>query len=124
QLEKDGESIRNAWVDRVEEKLGHHGSPTCSVIFDNSLGQLVGQVGEGFKLMLKLMNHARLGVGVESIGVCEAAYRAAKDYAQERSSMGHTIDRHPMIADYLDEMELTIRGIRAMAIEAAFAEEV
>lgn len=123
QLEKDGEVIRNAWVDRVEEKLGHHGSPTCSVIFDNSLGELVGKEGEGFKLMLKLMNHARLGVGVEGIGMCEAAYRAAKEYAEERTSMGSTLDKHPMIADYLDEMELTIKGIRAMAMEAAFAEE-
>ena len=122
-IERDGETIKNAWVDRVEEKIGHHGSPTCSVMFENSEGELIGNVGDGFKLMLKLMNHARLGVGFESIGVCEAAYRAAKAYAAERVSMGCTIDQHPLIADMLDEMDVTIRGIRALAVKAAIAEE-
>lgn len=123
-ITRDGTTIRNAWVDRVEEKTGHHGSPTCSVIFDNSEGDLIGSVGDGFKLMLQLMNHARLGVGIESVGVCMAAYHAAKSYAAERTSMGSTIDKHPLIAEALDDMDLTIRGLRAMAMEAAHCEEM
>ena len=122
-IERDGETIRNAYVDRVEEKIGHHGSATCSVQFENSEGRLIGKEGEGFKMMLLLMNNARIGVGFESIGSCEAAYRLAKAYAEERKSMGKTIDRHEMIADYLDEMDVTIRGLRAMAVEAAIHEE-
>ena len=56
------------------------------------------------------MNNARLGVGFECIGLCEAAFRAAKQYASERRSMGKTIDQHEMIADLLDEMEIDILG--------------
>ena len=123
-IERGGESLRNAWVDRVEEKIGHHASATCSVQYDNSEAQLIGKTGDGFPLMLMLMNHARLGVGFEGIAMCEAAYRAAYDYAHERITMGSPIAEHPMIANYLDEMELTIKGLRAMAVEAGMAEEI
>ena len=67
---------------------------------------------------------ARLGVGAESLGLCEAAHRLARAYAAERKSMGKTIDRHEMIADYLDEMRTDIQGIRAMAMRATFCEEM
>jgi alkylation response protein AidB-like acyl-CoA dehydrogenase len=123
-IERNGETVTNAYVDRIEEKCGHHGSATCSVQFDNSEAELIGKEGEGFKLMLKLMNHARLGVGFESIGLAQAAYCLARDYAKERRSMGKPIDQHPMVADYLDEMDVTIRAIRAIAVEAAVAEEL
>jgi len=123
EIERDGKTLTNAVIERVEQKVGHHGSATCALRYDNSEAQLIAKAGDGFKLMVKLMNHARLGVGFESIGACEASYRCAKEYAAERSTMGQTIDQHPMIADYLDEMDVTIRGLRALAMEAAFAEE-
>ncbi len=123
-IEKDGRTVANAEVDRIEEKIGHHGSVTASVQYEDSEAQLIGRPGEGFKLMLMLMNNARLGVGFESIGLAENALRQAKEYAAERVSMGKTIDRHEMIADYLDEMDVTIRGLRAIAIEGALAEEM
>ncbi len=123
-IERDGETITNAEVDRLEEKLGHHGSVTASVQYEESQAELIGKPGEGFRLMLMLMNNARLGVGFESLGLCENALRQAREYAAERESMGKTIDRHEMIADYIDEMDVTIRGLRAMAIEGAIAEEM
>jgi hypothetical protein len=70
------------------------------------------------------MNHARLGVGFEAIGLCEAARRMASAYAAERRSMGKPLDRHEMIADYLSEMETDIVGLRALAMHAAFHDEV
>lgn len=73
--------------------------------------------------MLTLMNNARVGVGFESIGVAEAAYRLARDYAAERRSMGKPIAEHEMIADYLDEMRTDIQGLRALAAASAYAEE-
>jgi alkylation response protein AidB-like acyl-CoA dehydrogenase len=116
--------VWHATVSRIEEKIGHHGSVTATIDFDRSPAELVGKRGEGFKLMLLLMNNARIGVGFESLGLCEAAYRLAKEYAAERRSMGKTIDRHEMIADYLDEMRTDIQGIRAMAVEGAYWEEL
>ncbi len=120
----DGTRVRHATIDRVEEKLGHHGSVTAAISFARSPAQLIGARGQGFAQMLVLMNNARLGVGFESIGLCEAAYRLARDYAAERPSMGKTIDRHELVADYLDEMRTDIQGLRAMAIHGAWHEEM
>ena len=124
--EEDGEGNRTRIVQlsRVEEKLGHHGSATCGLVFDKAPADLVGERGEGFKYMLTLMNNARLGVGFECLGLSESAYRAASEYAAERSSMGKTIDRHEMIAEYLETMQTEIQGIRAMAVTAGFHEEM
>lgn len=124
--EDDGAGGRRrlATIDRLEEKLGHHGSATAAVSFEATPGFLIGQRGEGFKLMLLLMNNARIGVGFEAIGVAEAAYRLARAYAAERRSMGKTIDRHEMIADMLEEMKTDIQGLRALAMESAYWEEL
>jgi alkylation response protein AidB-like acyl-CoA dehydrogenase len=115
---------RLSTIDGIEEKLGHNASATVAISFDHSPAQLIGKRGEGFKNMLLLMNNARVGVGFESLGLCEAAYRAAKAYAAERPSMGKTIDRHEMIADMLDEMRTDIQAIRALAITAGLHEEI
>ncbi len=120
----DGTRVDYASVDNLESKLGHHGSATVSISYERTPAHLIGKRGDGFKQMLLLMNTARIGVGFESLGLCEAAWRMAKAYAAERPSMGKTIDRHEMIADYLDEMENDIKGIRALAMYAAFHEEM
>jgi alkylation response protein AidB-like acyl-CoA dehydrogenase len=122
--EPDGRRTRLATLARVEEKLGHHGSATVSITFDRTPAELVGKRGEGFRYMLEFMNHARLSVGFESIGLCEAALRMARSYAAERRSMGKPIERHEMIADYLSEMETDLLGLRALAMDAAFHDEV
>ncbi len=122
--DEQGRRQRTVTLDRIEHKLGHHASCTCALTFDRSPAFLLGQRGEGFKYMLTLMNNARLGVGFESLGLCEAAYRMAKAYAETRPSMGKTIDRHEMIADMLDEMRTDIQGIRALAMYSAAQEEL
>jgi alkylation response protein AidB-like acyl-CoA dehydrogenase len=122
--EVDGERTWYATMERLEEKLGHHGSPTVSVSFDGAPAQLVGTRGEGFRQMLLLMNNARIGVGFEAVGLCESAYRMARAYAAQRPSMGKMIDKHEIIADYLREMENDILGLRALAVRAAFNEEL
>ena len=122
--DEDGNRVRHSTLERVDEKLGHHGSATVGITFDRSPAELIGTRGEGFRLMLLLMNNARISVGFESIGLCEAAYRMAKAYAAERPSMGKTIDQHEMIAEMLDEMESDILGMRALAVKAAHNEEL
>lgn len=124
QPKKRGPKTWYARVERIEEKLGHHGSATVAITFDRTPGELIGQRGEGFRLMLLLMNNARIGVGFESLGLMEAAVRLARDYAAERPSMGKTIDKHEMIADYLDEMQSDIEGLRAIVMRAAWHEEL
>ncbi len=111
-------------LDRVEEKMGHHGSATAALSFEGAPAFLCGKRGEGFKQMLILMNNARLSVGFESIGLCEAALRLAKSYAAERVSMGKTLDRHELLADYLSEMDTDLRALRALAMYGAYHEEL
>jgi len=120
----DGTRRRIVTLERVEEKLGHHGSVTAALGFDRAPAELIGQRGEGFKYMLVLMNNARVGVGFESIGLAECAHRMARAYAEERRSMGKAIARHEMIADYLDEMATDVQALRALAVTACFHEEM
>ena len=120
----DGEEVDNVRIGKLEHKIGHNGSPTCSLIYDNSVGRLIGHRGEGFELMLVLMNFARVAVGFEGLGIMEAANRVARAYAAERVTMGKTIDRHEMIADYLEDMDLWTRGIRALLFDAATTTEL
>ena len=122
--EEGGTKTWHSTVERLEEKLGHHASPTVTISFDNSPAELIGKPGEGFKYMLLLMNNARIAVGFEAIGLSECALRMAKEYAAQRPSMGKTIDKHEIIADYIDEAETDIAGLRALAVRAAFNEEV
>jgi alkylation response protein AidB-like acyl-CoA dehydrogenase len=68
----------------LEHKLGIHGSPTCVMEYENATGWLVGEEHQGMKCMFTMMNNARLGVGVQGVGVAEAATQKALAYAQER----------------------------------------
>jgi hypothetical protein len=120
----DGTRKRWATIDRVEEKLGHHGSVTTALSFERAPAVLIGQRGQGFEYMLVLMNNARVGVGFECIGLAEAAHRMARAYAEERRSMGKPIARHEMIADWLDEMRTDIQALRALAVTSCFHEEM
>ncbi|MHB1844683.1 MAG: acyl-CoA dehydrogenase family protein [Deltaproteobacteria bacterium] len=119
-----GKRVRHVIVERIEEKLGHHGSVTAALSFERAPAELIGKRGEGFEYMLVLMNNARVAVGFESLGLAEAALRMAEGYAAERRSMGKPIGRHEMIADWLDEMRTDVQAIRALAVASAYHEEM
>lgn len=122
--DNQGMRKRHIQIERVEKKLGQHASPTCVVTFDNTPAEIIGKRGEGFLLMLRLMNNARIGVGFVALGIAENAYRLAKTYAAERTSMGKTIDQHEIIADYLDEAASNLQIMRALTFDAAYHEEM
>lgn len=68
----------------LEEKVGIHASPTCVMEYDGATGWLIGEENKGLACMFTMMNSARLNVGLEGVGVGEAAWQTAFDYAQER----------------------------------------
>jgi alkylation response protein AidB-like acyl-CoA dehydrogenase len=68
----------------IENKMGIHGSPTCVLAFEAAQGWLVGAPGGGLACMFTMMNHARLGVGLQGLGLSERALQAAVSYAFER----------------------------------------
>jgi alkylation response protein AidB-like acyl-CoA dehydrogenase len=120
----DGRRKRIATLDRLEEKLGHEGSATAAITFDRSPAHLIGKRGEGFKLHApaheQRPHRRRLRVDRPVRG----RLRLAKAYAAERRSMGKTIDKHEMIADYLDEMRTDIQALRALAMYSGVHEEL
>ncbi len=122
--EQNGVKIRNFAILGQEKKMGQPSSVTVSLAYDNSHGFLVGARGHGFKNMALVMNDARLLVGFEGIGICEKAYRMAKEFADNRIAMGKKISDHEMIADYLDEMSIENKALRSLAYYAAFHEEM
>jgi len=123
-IERDGKLVDNVRIAKLEEKLGHHASATCSLLYEDSEGELIGKRGEGFSLMLVLMNSARLAVGFESIGLAEAALRMARAHASERRTMGKPIAEHELVAEKLLEMETWIQALRALAFDAMNAVEI
>ena len=68
----------------LEHKLGIHGSPTCVMNFEGAQGWLVGQPNGGLACMFTMMNHARLGVGLQGLGLSERALQASIAFAYER----------------------------------------
>src|ERR1700750_1036373 len=71
----------------VEHKLGMHASPTCTMTMGDhggATGHLIGEENRGMLFMVNMMNQARLGVGLEGVGVADRAYQQALSYAQER----------------------------------------
>lgn len=101
-------------VSRVESKLGIHGSPTCVVELEHAEGYLLGEAGQGFRAMLDLMNNARLGVAAQAIGIAEAAYRAAHEYAQQRVQFDAPIIEQPLVKSMLAQMVIHIQAARAL----------
>ncbi len=78
----------------LEHKVGIHASPTCVMELDGAVGELVGEEGEGMRLMFTMMNKARLLVGLEGLAVAERAYQQAAVFAADRRQ-GRRADTEP-----------------------------
>ena len=71
----------------IEEKMGIHGNSTCQMNMDGATGFLIGAPNKGLNAMFVMMNAARLGVGMQSLGLTEVAYQNALAYAKDRLQM-------------------------------------
>lgn len=114
------------FCERIEEKMGLHGSPTCVMRFEDATGWLVGEPHRGLSAMFVMMNAARLHVGLQGIALLEAAWQKAHAYAQERRQMrapGATqtslIEDHPAIQRILSTQRAWIDGGRLLAYRTA-----
>jgi alkylation response protein AidB-like acyl-CoA dehydrogenase len=115
----------------IEHKLGIHASPTCVMQYGDAggaVGYLVGEPNRGLEYMFTMMNHARLGVGLEGVAVAERAYQQALEYAKtrvqgrevgQRSGDRVTIIHHPDVRRMLMHMKSQIEAMRALAYFSA-----
>lgn len=71
----------------LEEKMGIHGNATCQMNIDGAIGWMIGEPNKGLNAMFVMMNAARLGVGMQSLGLTEVAYQNALIYAKDRLQM-------------------------------------
>lgn len=122
--------------ERIEEKMGIHGSPTCVMRFDEAQGWLVGEVGKGLNAMFVMMNAARLHVGLQGVGLLDAAWQKANAYAHERRQMrapkpagvkGEPTDfiiEHPAMRRILDTQRAWIDGSRVLAYQTGLALDI
>lgn len=82
------DATRNAVrCERIEHKMGLHGSPTCAMRFDDATGWLIGEAGRGLQAMFVMMNSARLTTALQGIGLLDAAWQKADAYSRERRQM-------------------------------------
>ncbi|MDQ7742960.1 acyl-CoA dehydrogenase family protein [Hydrogenophaga pseudoflava] len=125
------DGTRSASVcERIEEKMGLHGSPTCVMRFDEAPGWIVGEPGKGLNAMFVMMNAARLHVGLQGIGLLEAAWQKADAYSKERRQMrapggsakageADLIEQHPAMRRILDAQRAWIDAGRVVAYRTA-----
>lgn len=105
---------------RIEEKMGIHGSPTCEIVFDHAPAELCGSRRMGLiKYVMALMNGARLGIATQSVGIAQAAYNEALDYARSRKQFGKSIINFPAVYDMVGTMKARLDAARSLLYETA-----
>ncbi|MFO7716562.1 acyl-CoA dehydrogenase [Desulfosarcina sp.] len=121
---------------RVEEKLGLHASPTCSLSFganDDCIGYLCGRANRGLMHMFQMMNAARINTGVSGMALAGTAYQNALEYAKnriqgrdvaKRKSGDVPIIDHPDVRRMLLWMKASVDGMRSMIYTGAFWQDL
>lgn len=133
----DGTSgeFNDVHVASIEHKMGINGSATCVLNFGengNCVGELVGTVeNQGMPQMFRMMNGARIAVGIQGLAVASSAYLNALEYAKDRKQGSHftqfkdpkaprvSIIQHPDVRRMLLEMKATTEGIRSLVVKLA-----
>jgi alkylation response protein AidB-like acyl-CoA dehydrogenase len=115
-------------VTGIEHKMGINGSATCQISIDGAKGWMVGQPNKGLAAMFVMMNAARIGVGMQGLGLTEVAYQNALAYAKDRiqsrsltgpkdlSKPADSIMVHPDVRKMLLTAKAYAEGGRAMAL--------
>lgn len=110
----------------IEHKIGIHGSPTCTLQYENATGYLVGELHGGLQGMFVMMNEARFNMGVQGLGLSQRALQRANEYALSRlqgpvlgRGEGEPIAGHPDVRRLLLSMSSRISALRAAVVFAA-----
>ncbi|QHA05091.1 acyl-CoA dehydrogenase [Streptomyces broussonetiae] len=109
-----------------EKKLGIKGSPTREVYFDNvriPADRMIGAEGTGFATAMKTLDHTRITIAAQALGVAQGAFDYAKGYVQERKQFGKAIADFQGIQFMLADMSMKISAARALTYQAAAASE-
>ncbi len=109
-----------------ERKLGIQGSPTRELYFDNVRipdSRRIGEVGEGFAIAMQTLDHTRVTIGAQAVGIAQGALDAAAAYAKERSQFGKAIAEFQGIQFMLADMAMKLEAARQLVYVAAAKSE-
>ncbi len=109
---------------KKEPKLGIRASATSELIFEDCRvpkENLLGKEGEGFKIAMTVLDAGRIGIGTQALGIAEAAYEAAKQYAVEREAFGKPIGAFQGTGFKIADMKTRIEASRLLIYNAAMA---
>jgi alkylation response protein AidB-like acyl-CoA dehydrogenase len=109
-------------IGRLEHKLGMRGSPTGQPVLDGvrvPASNLVGAEGEGFKIAMRTLDHSRLGIAAQALGIAQGATDYAAAYARERIAFGRPINELQAIQFKLADMETSCAAARELLYRAA-----
>ncbi|HEY0752877.1 MAG TPA: acyl-CoA dehydrogenase family protein [Ktedonobacteraceae bacterium] len=108
---------------KTERKMGLHSSPTRELIFNACalpVAQRLGAEGQGFKIALSSLDGGRVNIGAVAVGVAQAAFKTATQYAHERIQFGQPIAGFQAIQFMLADMAMKIEAARLLVYEAAY----
>jgi alkylation response protein AidB-like acyl-CoA dehydrogenase len=111
---------------KKEPKLGIRASATSELIFENCripAENLLGKEGEGFKIAMTVLDAGRIGIATQALGIAEAAYEAARQYAVEREAFGQPIGTFQGTGFKIADMKTRIEASRLLIYNAALAKE-
>jgi hypothetical protein len=112
-------------IRRLEHKLGINGSPTCEIFFDHVPAQLVGERQRGLiTYVMSLMNGARIGIAAQSLGIGEAAYRVARDYAHSRKQFDTPIENFPAVRELLVNSNIDLQAARVLTYYSTWCVDI
>jgi alkylation response protein AidB-like acyl-CoA dehydrogenase len=109
-------------VGAKERKLGIKGSPTCEIYFEDCTipaDRIIGEPGTGFKTALRTLDHTRLAIGAQALGIAQGAFDAARDYVKQRRQFGRSISDFQGIQFMLADMAMKIEASRQLVYAAA-----
>ena len=113
-------------VGKKENKLGLRASPTVQLVFEDlrvPADHLVGEEGQGFRYAMESLDHGRLGIAAQALGIATAALTAARDYADQRKQFGQPIRTFQAIQFKLADMASRIAAARAVLFQTAAAKD-
>jgi butyryl-CoA dehydrogenase/short/branched chain acyl-CoA dehydrogenase len=106
-------------VGRKEDKLGIRASSTCPIALDGARGELLGEVGRGYKIAMETLNEGRIGIGAQMLGLAEGALGHAVAYAKERRQFGKPIAEFQAVQHTLAECAVEVEAARLLVYQAA-----
>jgi alkylation response protein AidB-like acyl-CoA dehydrogenase len=111
---------------KVEPKLGIRASHTSELVFEDyrlPAWHRLGAEGQGYKVALAILDAGRIGIAAQAVGIAEAAYEAARDYAKEREQFGRPIASFQAIQWMLADMKTRLEAARLLTYQAAQAKD-